>query len=82
MRETFEIALRNHKDEAITVQVLEHLYRGINWAIEKRSRPFTKLDAQSIEFAVPVPARGEAKVTYTVLYWWPPDVIWWYGGGF
>lgn len=75
IRETFEITLRNHKDQAIAVKVLEHLYRGVNWSIEKKSRAFTKLDASSIEFAVPVPARGEAKVTYTVLYWWPPDVV-------
>jgi len=74
IRESFEITLRNHKDEAITVHVLEHLYRGTNWQIERKSHPFTKRDARSIEFAIPVPARGEATITYKVLYWWPPGV--------
>ena len=74
IRESFEIELRNHKDVAITVSVLEHLYRWRNWKVEKSSTPHKQLDSQSIEFAVPIPARGSATVAYTVLYWWPK---WW-----
>jgi hypothetical protein len=74
VRESFEIELRNHKDTPVTVYVLEHLYRWVNWKIEKASMPHKQLDSQSIEFAVPIPARGAATVAYTVLYWWPR---WW-----
>ncbi|MFW6107540.1 MAG: DUF4139 domain-containing protein, partial [bacterium] len=72
-RESFAIELRNHKDAPVTIYVLEHLYRGINWKVEASSLPFEKLDAQSIQFQPTVPAHGRATVTYTVLYWWPKD---------
>ena len=71
VRESFEISLRNHKDAAVTIYVLEHLYRWLNWKIEASSIPYRKVDSRTIEFAVPVPARGEAKVSYTVFYWVP-----------
>jgi len=75
IRETYAIEVRNHKDEAVTVRVQEPLFRGINWTIEKSSRPFTKLGARRIEFALPVPANGKADLAYTVLYSWPRPVL-------
>ena len=68
--ETFEIKLRNHKESAATVTVVEHLYRWNNWKIVDASAKFEKKDAQTIEFTVPVPKDGEAVVTYTVKYSW------------
>jgi hypothetical protein len=68
--ETFEIKLRNHKDGAATVTVVEHLYRWNNWKITDASAKYEKKDAQTIEFTVPVPKDGEAVVTYTVKYSW------------
>ena len=68
--ETFEIKLRNHKDSAATVTVVEHLYRWSNWKIADSSAKYEKKDAQTIEFSVPVPKDGEAVVTYTVKYSW------------
>jgi hypothetical protein len=68
--ESFEIRLRNHKDDAATVTVVEHLYRWSGWKISESSAKFTKKDAQTIEFSVPVPKDGEAVVTYTVKYSW------------
>jgi hypothetical protein len=68
--ETFEIKLRNHKDSDATVTVVEHLYRWNNWKIVDSSAKYEKKDAQTIEFAVPVPKDGEATVTYTVKYSW------------
>jgi len=68
--ETFEIKLRNHKDSAATVTVVERLYRWNNWKIANASTKFEKKDAQTIEFTVPVPKDGEAVVTYTVKYSW------------
>ncbi len=69
-QETFEIKLRNHKDEDATVRVVEHLYRWTNWKVTESSQKFTKKDAQTIEFEVPVKKDGESVVTYTVKYSW------------
>lgn len=69
-KETFEIKLRNHKEQPVTVRVIEHLYRWTNWKIQEASQKWTKKDAQTIEFEVPVPKDGEAVVTYTVRYSW------------
>ena len=68
--ETFQIKLRNHKDADATVTVVEHLYRWNSWKIADASTKFEKKDAQTIEFAVPVPKDGEAVATYTVKYSW------------
>ncbi|MCK9614968.1 MAG: DUF4139 domain-containing protein [Candidatus Omnitrophica bacterium] len=68
--ESFEITLRNHKESDIEVNVIEHMWRYSNWKIINKSHEFTKKDAQTIEFKVPVVKDGEAKVTYTVRYWW------------
>lgn len=71
MSETIEIKLRNRKEsEAVEIRVIEPLYRGTNAKIVKPSRAFEKIDATTIEFRVPVPADGEAVVTYTVEYSW------------
>lgn len=68
--ETFEVRLRNHKDSDATVTVVEHLYRWTNWKITDSSAKYTKKDAQTVEFEVPVKKDGEAVVTYTVKYSW------------
>ncbi len=68
--ETFEIKLRNHKESDATVTVVEHLYRWTNWKIVESSAKWTKKDAQTIEFEVPVKKDGETAVTYTVKYSW------------
>jgi hypothetical protein len=69
--ESFEIKLRNRKEkEAVEIRVVEPLYRAANWAIPVCSQEFEKIDSHTIEFRVPVPADGEAVVTYTVNYSW------------
>lgn len=70
MDESFTIKLRNHKKEAATFTVVEHLYRWSNWEIRQSSQPFTKKDARTIEFSVEVPADGEATISYLVHYSW------------
>lgn len=70
MEESYQITLRNHKAEEVEVRVVEHLFRWSGWKILDASQDFDKLDAQSIEFRVPVKANGEATVTYTVRYEW------------
>ena len=68
--ESFEIKLRNHKKEAVSVRAVEHLYRCANWDIKVRSHDFRKLDANQVEFPVTIPANGEVTITYTAHYWW------------
>lgn len=71
MDETFQIKLRNRKkDEAVTIRVVEHLYRWSNWDIVEKSDDFTKIDAQTIEFRVPVKPDEERTLSYTVHYSW------------
>jgi len=70
MWETFEVRLRNHKDDAVTVAVLENLYRAANWTIEGASHDWDKENSSRIRFDVKVPAEGEAVITYTAHYTW------------
>jgi hypothetical protein len=68
--ESFEIKLRNRKNEPVEIRVVEHLFRWTNWEITEKSDPFTKTNAQTIEFRVPVKADEEKTVRYTVHYSW------------
>ncbi len=68
--ETFEIKLRNHKDEAVDVAVLENLYRMANWSIENPSHRHSKETSNRIRFDVKVPSEGEVVITYTAHYTW------------
>jgi hypothetical protein len=68
--ETFEIRLRNHKDEAVDVAVLENLYRSANWKIEGASQKHRKESSNRIRFDVRVPSEEEVVLTYTAHYFW------------
>jgi len=68
--ESFEITLRNRKKEPVTIRVVEHLYRWVNWEITDKSNPYLKLNAQEIEFRVELKPDEEKKITYTVHYSW------------
>ena len=70
MDESFEIRVRNHKKEAVTVRVVEHLYRWTNWKLSEQSQESHKTDAQTVEFPVTIAPDGEQVVTYTVHYSW------------
>ncbi len=64
--ETLEIKLRNHKDESVSVTVIEHL--NLNWEILQNSHEFAKKDAQTIEFEINIPKDGEVVLEYRVRY--------------
>jgi hypothetical protein len=68
--ESFEIKLRNHKDQPVHVLVRETLFRWTNWEITKSSDKWEKVDARTIHFPVDVPANGDKTVTYSVKYTW------------
>ena len=64
----WEISLRNHKDAAESVEVVEPV--GGDWEIVSSSHPAHKKDAKTFVFEVQVPARGETKVSYRVRVRW------------
>ena len=68
--ESFEIKLRNHKQEPVEIRIVEHLYRWINWEIQTNSEPFVKTAAQVIEFRVQLKPDEEKTVSYTAHYTW------------
>ena len=68
--ESFEITLRNRKDEAVEIRVVEHLYRWVNWEIREATRAFEKVDSRTIEFRVVLEPGEEETLTYTAHYTW------------
>jgi hypothetical protein len=62
--ESVRIEIRNHKDEAVTVVVTEHLYG--DWDIRRESQAYRKIKADQIEFDLAVEPDSAAVVTYTV----------------
>ena len=74
MIERVTVRLKNAKPGAVVVRVSERLARWTDWEITASSVPAEKRNAQTASFDVPVPAGGEASLTYTVRYRWAPDV--------
>ena len=68
--ETFELKLRNQKDTATKVIVLENLYRMANWEIEDASHRWTKENSSRIRFEVDIPPEEEVVISYRVHYTW------------
>jgi hypothetical protein len=68
--ESFEIRVRNHKEEEIEVRVVEHMYRLIQWDIRESSHEHTTTDARAIEFRPRIAPGEEATITYTGHYTW------------
>jgi hypothetical protein len=60
----YEISLRNHKDEAVTVVVSEPI--GGEWTILESTFPATKTAAFAAEFRVAVAKDAESKLRYRV----------------
>ncbi|TLM98431.1 DUF4139 domain-containing protein, partial [bacterium] len=60
----FEIAIRNHKKEDVTVRVVEPVPG--DWTMLSSTHPWKKGDAFAAEFQIPVPKDKETKLTYRV----------------
>jgi hypothetical protein len=58
----FEISLRNHKDEAVTVSVIEPMFR--DWQILQSSHSFNKIEAHTVQFDIPLAKDGAGKLVY------------------
>ena len=63
--ESYSISLRNHKKESVDIVVVEHLYG--DWTITKSSHDHIKKDAQTFEFKVNIPAKGEISLNYSAM---------------
>ncbi|MGO9239457.1 MAG: DUF4139 domain-containing protein [Bryobacteraceae bacterium] len=68
--ESFGIMLRNHKKEAATVRVVEHLYRWTNWVITQESDKHRQADSRTIEYELTLQPDEEKTLTYTAHYTW------------
>src|SRR5450759_2890107 len=68
--EAVEIKLRNHKKEAATVRVVEHLYRWASWAITQESATHRQADSKTIEYEVTLRPDEEKTLTYMAHYTW------------
>ncbi|HKB92280.1 MAG TPA: hypothetical protein VKC60_17315 [Opitutaceae bacterium] len=66
--DTIDLKLRNRKADPVEIRVVEHLYRGPNWEIVEKSDDFTKVDARTIEFHIPVKPNEEKVLHYRVRY--------------
>jgi hypothetical protein len=60
----FEISLRNHKEEDVTVRVIEPIPG--DWKMIDSSHGHTKTEAFMAEFMVPVKKDGETVLSYRV----------------
>jgi hypothetical protein len=68
--ESFEITLRNRSKDATEIRIVEHLFRWFTWEISEKSDPFTKTNAQTVEFRAQLKPNEEKKVHYTAHYTW------------
>ncbi len=61
---SYKVELRNHKEEPITVSVVEVI--PSDWEVVEKSHDFEKESSNRIRFDVPVDRKGTAELTYTV----------------
>jgi hypothetical protein len=60
----WEITLRNHKQEDVTVSVIEPVPG--DWEVLRESQAHEKVEAHTLRYRVPIPRDGAAKVSYRV----------------
>ena len=70
IEESYRIELRNRKEsEDVSIRVIEHMFRGTDWEITETSHPdYKKVDSNTVEWTVEVPAKDSVTITYTVRY--------------
>jgi hypothetical protein len=67
-KETFEVEVRNRKETDQQVYLLERHWG--DWSISNNTDPFTKEDANTVQFILNLKPNEVKKVTYTVLTQW------------
>jgi hypothetical protein len=68
--ETFEIKVRNHKNEPVEVMVYEHPWRWNEWDITRSNSTWEKVDQTTIKFPVKLRKDEEKTIMYTLRYTW------------
>lgn len=66
--ETFEITLRNHKEDDVTVTIVEKSWG--DWEITESTHDYTKKDANTFEFTIAVAKDSKAMIGYTIRKKW------------
>jgi hypothetical protein len=61
---SYKVTIRNHKDEDVTVQVVERLWG--DWEVLNSSHEFEKESSHRIRFDIPVERKSSAELTFTV----------------
>jgi len=64
-KDTYEIKIKNFKNEDINVEIIEHLYG--TWEIVEKTNDYEKVDAFTIKFPVKVKKNSETVIKYTVV---------------
>ncbi len=64
----FEVSIRNHKETPVTVSVVEPIPG--DWEILQSSHTYTKIEAHTVRFDVPVAKDSEATLKYRVRVKW------------
>jgi hypothetical protein len=64
IEEDYEIKLRNHKDAAVTITVVEHYWA--DWKILSSNFDYVKKDAHTAEFPIEVKPNEEVVLKYSV----------------
>ncbi len=67
---TVQVELRNHKDEAVEILVVEAVPYYRTYEIIKSSHPVTEKEARKIGFKIPVSAKKTEMLTFTILFSW------------
>lgn len=65
---TYEITLRNHKEEDVVVNVEEYVGGWREWTITDETYDHEKDTQQKVIWKIPVKADGESTLTYTIRY--------------
>jgi len=63
-RLSIEISLRNHKEETVTVNVLEHFYG--DWEVTQETHASSREDANTLRYELEVPGDGAVTVEFTI----------------
>jgi hypothetical protein len=65
---SYEVSLRNHKDEDVTITVIDHFWG--DWTVIDSSHDWKKEDASTLVWYIDVPEDGETTLTYTIRIEW------------
>ncbi len=68
--ETIEVQVRNRKRESTEVVVNENLFRASGWEITSSSDKYSKINSNTIQYRLSIPADTVKTITYEVHYRW------------